>query len=69
MGHLKPGLTEKQAQIDLDFRRLARAAPALAARLDAAAQRHLEAALPHLSEDYMGEHWLSTFALLALDDV
>jgi hypothetical protein len=51
------------------FRRLARAAPALAARLDAAAERHLEAALPHLSADYMGEHWLSTFALLALDDV
>jgi hypothetical protein len=31
------------------------------------AERHLEAALPHLAGDYMGEHWLATFALLALD--
>jgi hypothetical protein len=27
---------------------------------------HLGAAMPHLSGDYMGEHWLATFALLAL---
>jgi hypothetical protein len=27
---------------------------------------HLQAALPHLSGDYMGEHWLQSFALLAL---
>jgi hypothetical protein len=27
---------------------------------------HLEAALPHMSGDYMGEHWLTSFALLAL---
>ena len=31
------------------------------------AQRHLDAALPHLGDDYMGEHWLATFALLALE--
>jgi hypothetical protein len=31
-----------------------------------AADEHLAAALPHLSGDYMGEHWLATFALLAL---
>ncbi len=30
------------------------------------ADRHLHAALPHLEMDYMGEHWLATFALLAL---
>jgi len=30
------------------------------------AATHLEAALPHLSGDYMGEHWLQSFALLAL---
>ena len=30
------------------------------------ADNHLEAALPHLSGDYMGEHWLQSFALLAL---
>jgi hypothetical protein len=26
----------------------------------------LAAALPHISGDYMGEHWLASFALLAL---
>ncbi|HEY0051852.1 MAG TPA: DUF2891 domain-containing protein, partial [Caulobacteraceae bacterium] len=31
-----------------------------------AAERHLEAALPHVTGDYMGEHWLASFALLAL---
>lgn len=30
------------------------------------AEPHLAAALPHLSGDYMGEHWLASFALLAL---
>jgi len=34
---------------------------------EAAAERHLAAALPHVTGDYMGEHWLATFALLALD--
>ena len=33
--------------------------------LDAAAT-HVAASLPHVSGDYMGEHWLATFALLAL---
>src|SRR5581483_5560840 len=32
----------------------------------AAAHDHLAAAMPHISGDYMGEHWLATFALLAL---
>ena len=32
----------------------------------AAADDHLAAAMPHLSGDYMGEHWLASFALLAL---
>ena len=32
----------------------------------AIADAHLAAALPHLADDYMGEHWLATFALLAL---
>jgi Protein of unknown function (DUF2891) len=31
-----------------------------------AATRHLDASLPHVSGDYMGEHWLASFALLAL---
>jgi hypothetical protein len=29
---------------------------------------HLEAALPHVTGDYMGEHWLATFALLAMTE-
>ncbi len=32
----------------------------------AAADQHLAAALPHVAGDYMGEHWLASFALLAL---
>ena len=31
-----------------------------------AARAHLSAALPHVSGDYMGEHWLASFAMLAL---
>ena len=31
-----------------------------------AATLHLRASLPHVSGDYMGEHWLASFALLAL---
>lgn len=31
------------------------------------ADRHLAASLPHLEDDYMGSHWLASFALLALD--
>jgi hypothetical protein len=33
---------------------------------ESAARAHLAAALPHISGDYMGEHWLASFALLAL---
>jgi DUF2891 family protein len=32
----------------------------------AAAEAHLSAALPHVAGDYMGEHWLASFALLAM---
>lgn len=31
------------------------------------AQHHLQAGRAHLQDDYMGEHWLSTFLLLALE--
>ena len=31
------------------------------------AEQHLAASLPHVAGDYMGEHWLATFALLALE--
>lgn len=33
---------------------------------NATADEHFSAAMPHLSGDYMGEHWLQSFALLAL---
>ena len=35
------------------------------ARAEATAEDHLAASLPHLADDYMGEHWLATFAVLA----
>ncbi|MFN2635579.1 MAG: DUF2891 domain-containing protein [Gemmatimonadaceae bacterium] len=31
-----------------------------------ASQAHLDASLPEVAGDYMGEHWLATFAVLAL---
>jgi hypothetical protein len=31
-------------------------------------QTHLDSALPHVTGDYMGEHWLATFALLAMTE-
>jgi hypothetical protein len=37
------------------------------ARALEAAELHLAASLPHLAGDYAGEHWLATFALLAVD--
>ncbi|MBT0671444.1 DUF2891 domain-containing protein [Novosphingobium profundi] len=39
---------------------------ARSALLEERAQAHLAAALPHVAGDYMGEHWLASFALLAL---
>lgn len=40
----------------------------LAARvLRKAAERHIASSLPHIGDDYMGSHWLATFALLALN--
>ncbi|PZU87103.1 MAG: DUF2891 domain-containing protein [Shinella sp.] len=35
--------------------------------LQAAADRHLAASLPHVAGDYMGKHWLASFAVLALE--
>ncbi|WP_322028462.1 DUF2891 domain-containing protein [Paraburkholderia sp. J76] len=51
-------------------RSLARVLPADDARvavLNDAAQVHLASALDHVAGDYMGEHWLATFATLALE--
>ena len=39
----------------------------VSARARETAETHLAAALPHVAGDYMGEHWLATFALLALE--
>jgi len=36
-------------------------------RAETAARSHLDASLANVKGDYMGEHWLATFALLALD--
>ena len=36
-------------------------------RMQSAANRHLEASLGAIAGDYMGEHWLASFALLALE--
>ena len=35
----------------------------------ATAEAHLAAGLPHIAGDYAGEHWLASFALLALEDL
>jgi hypothetical protein len=51
------------------WRSIAQAWPASDARRGIgleAAETHLAASLPHVAGDYMGEHWLATFALLAL---
>jgi Protein of unknown function (DUF2891) len=36
-------------------------------KLNAAIDAHLSSALDHIAGDYMGEHWLASFAALALD--
>ncbi len=41
--------------------------PDLREQAERTAQAHLDASLPHVAGDYMGEHWLATFALLALE--
>lgn len=52
------------------WRSLARALPSGDPRRAAAeetADRHLAASLPYIASDYMGEHWLASFAVLALE--
>jgi hypothetical protein len=49
------------------WRSIAPSLPSAESRIaEEAAREHLAAAMPHLSGDYMGEHWLASFALLAL---
>ena len=40
--------------------------PAERAIAESTADAHLASALPHIAGNYMGEHWLASFALLAL---
>jgi hypothetical protein len=50
------------------WREIAAALPPEAAAIARdAAERHLAASLPYVAGDYMGEHWLATFAMLALE--
>jgi hypothetical protein len=51
------------------WRQMASSLPAGDARIALAhttAEQHLSASLPHVSGDYAGEHWLATYALLAV---
>ncbi len=53
------------------WRRLGQALPESDPRRGLASKAyevHLDAALPHVTGDYMGEHWLATFALLAMTE-
>ncbi len=42
--------------------------PAVRDLIDCKAREQLHSALPHISGDYMGEHWLASFALLAFTE-
>lgn len=41
--------------------------PGARALITSRAKAHLDASLPHLAGEYEGEHWLASFALLALE--
>jgi hypothetical protein len=52
------------------WRSLAKALPETDPRravMEKTAADHLASALPHVAGDYMGEHWLASFAVLALE--
>jgi len=55
-------------QVHLDGLSLSRAWCLRRLGFPEAAERHLAAALPHLEDDYVGTHWLASFALLALSE-
>ncbi len=50
------------------WRQIAVSVPDQADRAERVAQLHLGAAMKHVAGDYMGEHWLASFALLALQN-
>mgnify|MGYP000070677143 CR=1 FL=1 len=53
----QPTITMGRSEVDLP----------IGSFLQATAEAHLQAALNHLQDDYMGSHWLASFALLALE--
>ena len=64
IGHLD-GLNLSRAWC---WRNLASQVPNIADVANASAEVHLDLAMPHLEANYMSEHWLCSFALLALTD-
>ena len=72
IGHLAepPGGFDRAdaKQVHLDGLSLSRAWCLRRLGFAEAAERHLGAALPHLEDEYVGSHWLASFALLALTD-
>jgi hypothetical protein len=54
------------------LRKIAQALPAGDKRrslLEDVAEAHIRVSLPHIDDDYMGSHWLATYATLALEAV
>jgi hypothetical protein len=66
LAHLD-GLNLSRAWCQRSIARALPAGDARAALLEAAADEHLASGIAHVAGDYMGEHWLATFALLALE--
>ncbi|MEI8281985.1 MAG: DUF2891 family protein, partial [Armatimonadota bacterium] len=64
IGHLD-GLNLSRAWC---WRNLANKIPSIRDKANEAAEAHFLAALPHVEANYMSEHWLCSFALLALTD-
>ncbi len=64
IGHLD-GLNLSRAWC---WRNLANKIPSIRDTANQAAETHFLAALPHVEANYMSEHWLCSFALLALTD-
>jgi hypothetical protein len=64
IGHLD-GLNLSRAWC---WRNLANKVPSIRDVANQSAETHFLAALPHVEANYMSEHWLCSFALLALTD-